>query len=157
MGTNFYAVHIPTESEYASMQEAVTNKKLDKLREFLDKSQKKYHIGKRSCGWQFLFSPHIHQRDDWQKGEIVSPWEDTLESLKEYLSRDDVRIENEYGDVFTPDQFWNDEIGYCLYRDKDHINGEDYDKRDPSKYYRCEDLEYTTKEGLRFSKDADFF
>lgn len=157
MGTNFYAFHIPSEQEYESMQEALTNKQLDKLRELLDNAQKSYHIGKRSCGWQFIFAPHIYQRDDWHKGEIVSPWEDTLDSLKEYLSRDDVRIENEYGDVFTPDQFWNEEIGDCLYRDEHHVNGDDYDKRDPSKYYRCEDLEYTTDEGLRFSKDADFF
>ena len=30
IGTNFYAKHIPTQEEYDAMQEALTNKQLDK-------------------------------------------------------------------------------------------------------------------------------
>ena len=165
MGTNFYARHIPTELEYAKMQEALTNRELNRLRELLDASQKEYHIGKRSGGWQFLFAPHMYMRDDWRKGEIVSPWENTLESIKEYLSRPDVEIYNEYGDKFTPEQFWNEEIGHCLYNDPEHyINGAQYDKREEeedtwdswNKGPLVETFEFTTEEGLRFAKDADF-
>lgn len=160
MGTNFYAKHIPTEQEYKEMETALANRQLDQLRELIDKADHQYHIGKRSGGWQFLFAPHIKKREGFgNSGRIVSPWEDTLDSIKEYLSRDDVQIIDEYGQEFTVDQFFNEQIGHCLYHDeKNAINGFDYDKMDPdsSKYYRTEDMEYTTEEGLRFSTDEDF-
>lgn len=159
MGTNFYARHIPSELEYARMQEALTNRELDRLRELLDASQKKYHIGKRSGGWQFLFAPHIKLRTGFgNSGQIVSPWENTLESIKDYLSRPDVEIRNEYDEVFTPEQFWTEEIGYCLYNDPDkYINGKQYYEKYPHEARMVlEDTEFTTEEGLRFSTDEDF-
>lgn len=159
MSTNFYAQHIPTEQEYKEMEEALTNRQLDKLKELIDKAQHKYHIGKRSGGWQFQFCPHIKTREGWwNTGQVISPWEDTLESIKEYLSRDDVQIINEYGEEFTVDQFFNNEIGYCLYHDKDKaINGADYD-HNLEKYHRIpiQNTEYTTSEGLRFATDDDW-
>ena len=160
MGTNFYCKHIPTELEYARMQEALTNRQLDKLEELLNKAKKEYHIGKRSGGWQFLFAPHIKLRSGFgNSGEVVSPWENTLVSLKEYLSRPDVEIYDEYGDKFTPEQFWNEEIGDCLYNDpENYINGEQYYKKYPNQRSGLfmEDTEFTTDEGLRFSTDEDF-
>ena len=160
MGTNFYCKHIPTEEEYNKMQEALTNRQLDRLRKLLDESQKEYHIGKRSRGWQFLFAPHIKLRSGfWNSGEVVSPWENTLESIKEYLSRPDVVIFNEYAEEFTPEQFWNEEIGNYLYNDPDnYINCEQYYKKHPNQRSGIilEDTEFTTDEGLRFSTDEDF-
>ena len=38
MGTNFYAKHIPTQKEYDAMQEALTNKQLDKLQELINEA-----------------------------------------------------------------------------------------------------------------------
>lgn len=160
MGTNFYCKHIPTEEEYKKMQEALTNKQLDKLEELLHDAKKEYHIGKRSCGWQFLFAPHIKIREGFSNsGQVVSPWENKLESIKEYLSRPDVIIYDEYGTEFTPEQFWNKEIGYCLYNDPENsINGEQYDKKHPNKRsgISLDSMEFTTEEGLRFSTDEDF-
>ena len=113
----------------------------------------RYHIGKQSGGWQFLFAPHIRQRG-YNPGQIVSPWEDTLESITEYLSRDDVKIEDEYGDSYTCKQFFNK---ISVYNDPvTAINGEQYDKRDPNPYSKCTEFEYNTKEGLRFATDEDF-
>lgn len=159
MGTNFYAQHIPTEDEYAKMELALVDRQLDKLQELIDNAKKRYHIGKRAGGWQFLFCPHIKTRKNFpNSGEIVSPWEDTLESIKEYLSRDDVKIVNDYGEEFTVDQFFNEEIGYCLYHNKDNaINGKDFDsKRATPSVYPISDMEYTTEEGLRFATDEDW-
>lgn len=160
MGTNFYAKHIPTEAEYEEMQKALTNRQLDKLEELIKQSQAEYHIGKRSGGWQFLFAPHIKLRRGFgNSGEVVSPWENTLESLKEYLSRSDVEIYDEYGGKFTPDEFWNEEIGECLYNDPEkYINGEQYYQKYPNQRsgILLEDTEFTTEEGLRFSTDEDF-
>lgn len=154
MGTNFYARHIPTESEYEEMQKALANKQLDKLKELLHNAKREYHIGKRSYGWQFLFAPHINN-----SGEVVSPWENTLGSLKEYLSRPDVEICDEYGDKFTPDEFWNEKVGESLYNNPEkYINIEQYYKEYPNqvKVFLGDNTEFTTEEGLRFSTDEDF-
>lgn len=158
MGTNFYAKHIPTEAEYEEMQKALTNRQLDKLEELIKQSKSEYHIGKRSCGWQFLFAPHIKLRSGFgNSGEVVSPWENTLESLKEYLSRPDVEIYDEYGDKFTPDEFWK-EIEESLYNDANHINCEQYYQKHPNTMSDIlQSVEFTTEEGLRFSTDEDFF
>lgn len=160
MGTNYYSKRITSEEEYAKMQEALTNKQLDKVQELISQSQKEYHIGKRSYGWQFLFAPHIKLRNGFpNSGQVVSPWENTLASIKEYLSRPDVEIYDEYGQKFTPEQFWNEEVGDSLYNDPEHyINCEQYYKENPKeKTFIFEDLmEFTTEEGLRFSTDEDF-
>ena len=160
MGTNYYCKHIPTEEEYKKMQETLTNKQLDKLEELLHDAKKEYHIGKRSCGWQFLFAPHIKIREGFaNSGQVVSPWENTLESIKEYLSRPDVIIYDEYGTEFTPEQFWNKEIGHSLYNDPENfINGEQCDEKYPNQRsgISLDSMEFTTEEGLRFSTDEDF-
>lgn len=159
MGTNFYCKQIPTEEQYKEMQEALTNRQLEKLRKLIDHAQKEYHIGKRSGGWQFLFAPHIKLRSGFpNSGDIVSPWENTLESIKEFLARPDVEIYDEYGDRFTPEGFWK-EINYCLYNDPNTcINGEQYYKNYPNHHNPIfsEATEFTTDEGLRFSTDEDF-
>ena len=160
MGTNFYARHIPTESEYEEMQKALTSKQLDKLEELLHNAKHEYHIGKRSGGWQFLFAPHIKLRRGFgNSGEVVSPWENTLGSLKEYLSRPDVEIYDEYGDKFTPDEFWDKEVGESLYNNPEkYINGAQYYKKYPDQVnvFFSDNTEFTTEEGLRFSTDDDF-
>ena len=160
MGTNFYARHIPTEAEYVEMQKALTERQLDKLEELIKQSKAEYHIGKRSCGWQFLFAPHVKLRSGFENsGKIVSPWENTLESIKKYLSRSDVEIYDEYGQKFTPDEFWNEEVGESLYNDPEHyINGDQYYKKYPNQRSSMflENTEFTTEEGLRFSTDEDF-
>ena len=160
MGTNFYVRHIPTEVQYGEMQKALTEKQLDKLEELIKQSKAEYHIGKRSCGWQFLFAPHVKLRSGFRNsGEIVSPWENTLVSLKEYLSRPDVEIYDEYGSKFTPDEFWNEKVGESLYNDPErYINAEQYYKKYPNQRSGMflGDTEFTTEEGLRFSTDEDF-
>lgn len=160
MGTNFYARHIPTEAEYVEMQKALTERQLDKLEELIKQSKAEYHIGKRSGGWQFLFAPHVKLRSGFSdSGKVVSPWENTLVSLKEYLSRPDVEIYDEYGRKFTPDKFWNEEVGESLYNDPEHyINGQQYYQKYPNQRSGMflESTEFTTEEGLRFSTDEDF-
>ena len=152
MSTNFYAVHVPSEQEYKEMESTLAAKQLEKLQELLDEAKHKYHIGKRSCGWQFMFVPHISKRT----GEIISPWEDTLASIKEYLSRDDVRIVDEYGEEYTCESFF-EEIKGILYHSEHAINGYDQvDDVNSRVYYNVSDVEYTTKEGLRFATNDDW-
>ena len=101
--------------------------------------EQEIHLGKRSYGWQFLW--------DYHNGIYFQP---TLESIKKFLSQDELVIYDEYGEKFTLDQFINEEVGSSLYKDKNHTDG----LGDPSlidwhKYY-------FTNDGLRFSKYEDF-
>lgn len=161
MGVNFYCRKIPTASEMKEMQQALTERQYDKLQKLIDTATKQYHIGKRSGGWQFLFAPHIKRRSGfYDSGQVVSPWEETIASLKNYLSREDVEIYNEYGDKFTFYEFWNEEIGDSLFNDpENYINSKQYYEKYPNQKSGLflEDTEFTTEEGLRFSTNDYFF
>ena len=151
MGTNFYLKHIPTEKEHQEMQELLMKKQYDDLKKLNESSTVSYHIGKRSCGWQFLFAPHEDTHGN------KNPWNNTLQSLKEWLSNPEYVIEDEYGEQFTPEQFWDEEIGPYLYHSKECINGYDYDAEEGHKgYFSASRYEFTTEEGLRFSTDIEF-
>ena len=59
MGTNFYLCHVPTVKEHIEMQELLAKKQYETLKNKIEESTREYHIGKRSCGWQFLFEAGI--------------------------------------------------------------------------------------------------
>lgn len=100
----------------------------------LDIIPERVHLGKRSHGWQFLW--------DYHDGRYFKA---NLESIMEYLK--DKIIVDEYGEVFSLDQFLDDEIGYCLY----NADGKLEDgMREYSRYT------FISDDGLRFSKNEDF-
>ena len=112
MGTNFYAI-LPVKKR--------TTNKLRKLADKLDAGQyidvesemyyinqelkcHEVHLGKRSCGWAFL----------WDANDLKY-YEPTLASIKKFIADNNAKIQDEYGVEFTWDQFINDEIKHCLY------------------------------------------
>ena len=146
MGTNFYARIIPKEEDIKRVHRIIDDYLIGNTLEIdddiLKDSVQKIHLGKRSSGWQFL----------WQANPKY--YQDNLESIKEFLSRDDVIIYNEYEESFTLEEFLDKEIGYCLYNDPDKfINGRQYAEKYNEPYEPCG--EWTTKDGLRFVK-SDF-
>ena len=123
MGTNFYAI-LP-----------VKKKTTNKLRELADKledtSQKvnvenelyeigeelkdhEVHLGKRSCGWAFL----------WDANNLKY-YEPTLASIKKFIDDNHAKIQDEYGEKFTWDEFINDEIGNSLHPSTEPITTTD--------------------------------
>lgn len=122
MGTNFYAV-LP-----------VKKRTTNKLRELADKLDAKeeiniddelydikeelkeheVHLGKRSCGWAFL----------WDHNNLKY-YEPTLESIKKFIDDNNGEIQDEYGEKFTWEQFINDEIGNCLHPSTEPITTTD--------------------------------
>ena len=113
MGTNFYAV-LPVKKR--------TTNKLRELADKLDAGQNvdiegemydinqdlkchEVHLGKRSCGWTFL----------WDANDLKY-YEPTLASIKKFIDDNHAKIIDEYGEEFTWDQFINDEIKHCLYQ-----------------------------------------
>lgn len=102
------------------------------------------HLGKRSGGWQFLW--------DYHNGRYYEP---TLESIKEFLSQDNVTIYDEYGEKFTMQQFFDNEIGNTLYLREGLTDGSSInDGRDC--YVIDWNRHYFKNDGLYFSKDEDF-
>ena len=146
MGTNFYARIIPKEEDIKRVHRIIdgylTGNTLEIDDDILKDSVQKIHLGKRSSGWQFL----------WQANPKY--YQDNLESIKEFLSRDDVIIYNEYEERFTLEKFLDKEIGYCLYNDHEYfINGRQYAEKHNESF---DDFgEWTTEDGLRFVK-GDF-
>lgn len=146
MGTNFYARIIPKEEDIKWIQKEIelylSGKELEINDDILEDAVKKIHLGKRSCGWQFL----------WQANPKY--YQDNLESIKEFLSREDVIIYNEYDDRFTVDEFLGNEIGRYLYNDPEYfMNGRQYAEKYNESFR--DSWEWTTEDGLRFVK-GDF-
>ena len=101
------------------------------------------HIGKRSCGWKFLFAPSPEHYDE------------TKESILQFIHQDGWQLFDEYGDKIDPDKFW-DEYVTCM---EDGWTGETYDRweREQGHYYHsAASYEHVTSAGLRFARDTDF-
>ena len=155
MGTNFYLCHIPTVKEHIEMQELLAKKQYEELKNKIEEVTHQYHIGKRSCGWQFLFEAGTGdlKPDDDGYYRLNNPWSNNLQSLKEWLSKSEYIIKNEYGDIFTSEQFWN-EINECLYNNPEkYINGEQHYEMCRKRGEECcvDHKEFTSPDGLRFT------
>lgn len=148
MGTNFYCKHIPTGAEYAEMQKALAEKQLDRLQELLNKARVKHHIGKRSAGLAFLFQGKMAPADLREQEQI--PWDDNLDSLKEYLNKPDIQIEDEYGNQYTPEKFWK-EIESCIYVKKGYWSDETYHQEHPQEYFYKVGNYEKVKDNIRWS------
>ena len=152
MGTNFYCRKIDRKhrkmfsKDLSALNEHISlnidNPEINLLEEMnkfiLDYSdlEKEIHLGKRSYGWQFLW--------DYHNGKYFNP---SLESIKGFLLQKDIVIYDDYGNFYTVDQLFNDEIANCLYKDAMHDDGMDGEY---SEYY------FKSEDGLRFSKFEDF-
>lgn len=152
MGTNFYCRKINRKhrkmfsddlnelSQYITYN--IDNTELDlveKVTEFIESNsdlEKEIHLGKRSYGWQFLW--------DYHDGKYFNS---NLDSIKEFLSQDDIVIYDEYGNFYKVEQLFNDELSNCLYKDAMHNDGMDGEY---SEYY------FKSEDGLRFSKFENF-
>ena len=152
MGTNFYCRKIDRKyrkmfsKDLSALNEHISlnidNPEINFLEEvnkfILDyyNLEKEIHLGKRSYGWQFLW--------DYHDGKYFDP---DLNSIKRFLSQDDIIIYDEYENFYEVEQLFNDELSNCLYKDAMHDDGMDGEY---SGYY------FKSEDGLRFSKFEDF-
>jgi len=116
MSTNYYCKYIPSNEDYDNLKKAVEEKNLELIKEFTHKFTFRYHIGKYTDGWAFAFqAPNRYYAED----DSAVPWQDNLESLKEFLNRQDVQIFNEWNEPITYIGFWN-KIKDHIYVDEHH-------------------------------------
>jgi hypothetical protein len=90
MGTNYYAIPEFTRENKKDLYENITLENWDKVRELIPKE---IHLGKSSCGWEFLFN-----HNNWKY------FDKSLESLQNFLKRH--KLKDEYGKEITYDEFW---------------------------------------------------
>ena len=149
MGTNFFCVEKISRKQRSKIKSLLREyiglvDKVDTACDFHELHSKynkmisdiipeRVHLGKRSYGWQFLW--------DYHDGRYFKA---NLESIKKFLK--DKIIFDENKEVFSLDQFLNEEIADYLY----NTDG---------KLYDCVELlpsYYFISDGLRFSKSEDF-
>ena len=182
MGTNYYAYKIPTKKERTKVKDIVgklQEKSLDELsdadnlhdivrkvndlsielEQAVDKLQPKIHLCKSSGGWQILwqFHPDGDYTPDGKDFKLKGKYyDDNLESIKKFLKQKNIRIIDEYGDEFTFDEFFK-KIGHKIYKTDDLYDLTSYYEHleaTGQQYYRFgEDREWTSEDGLRFTKD----
>lgn len=138
MGTNFYARIIPKEDEKNELINKIVNNQFD---EIVDLASELYgernqytrkgnliHLGKRSCGWKFLWNPNVIKYCDGYidpetieyvpvyKYDQMYPL--TKQGITDFCNREDVIITDEYGEQYTPKEFlemafsWGEPDGY---------------------------------------------
>jgi hypothetical protein len=149
MGTNFYYKIPISKKRQKELKEMITED--PSLSEICDaiydiKENNVIHLGKRSAGWQFLW--------DFNNGKFFAS---NLKSIEHFLNTGGGYIEDEYGERFTTDQFFKDEIVDCLYKDERHCDIAGYQKQHPEEghYYTPINEEFIS-DGLRFSRHTDF-
>lgn len=139
MGTNVYMKRIPTKSEISEIKARVDNYRFDEAIEFINQARKTIHIGKRSCGWQFLFAPN----PDY--------YEENWDSINNFLHEPGWELINEYGDHLTPAEFKKEYVDNSA----DGYDGESYHAVYPNEPGVLE-CEHKSPDGLRFELNADF-
>ena len=100
MGTNYYRRHIPTEEELNKAHSALDsyiNGKIweSEFTEIVNNINQEIHICKMSYGWKVLFD------HNWGKLYSVSK-----KGLEDFLNEPNTYIQDEYGDKYTSEQFW---------------------------------------------------
>ena len=146
MGTNYYWKPLITEEEREALLEKTKNvKTLQEIKDFiyndiLKEREAEVHIGKSSCGWQFLFHLGIRKYTCGQslKREDIDKW------LRSGI------IIDEYGDEISVDKFWQ-----LIDTKKDGMDYGEYYKNFPEDRY-CRGYDQQI-DGLRFTKDETEF
>ena len=128
MGTNFYARIIPTKERMEKLKKLIDEDDFSAIKEEVDAMYATIgqycheggvvHIGKRSGGWKFLWNPNWYEEDnghydtdtkEWIPNPTIKKFYDlNRASILEFLKRDDVRLFDEYGAEYDPEEFMNE-------------------------------------------------
>lgn len=120
MGTNYYMKRIPTEDDIQKIEKLARTAQFDELQEYVTEMNQGIHIGKRSCGWKFLFNHQDGKYFDSHHQELLKAW----------LNDPHYKIVDECGDEFTFEEFWQ------MTRDWDSHPNNNWDGSAYAKYER---------------------
>lgn len=173
MGTNYYRKPILTKEHKKKLHELIDMEKFHSTWEEGDDPKSSVtnmiawltegvHICKMSVGWYTCFDHNL--------GKYYQP---NRKSLEEFLSEPGYEIVDEYGEKYTPEEFWNevderdarpnlwDSEGYAKWEKEN--NGRYYDHRCTDDIAKCEQMFNVhpthndfTVDNLRFAVFTDF-
>ena len=92
MSTNFYAIFKVDDEVKQQIKDKIDANDFKGAQELFPITE--VHLGKRSCGWKFLFN-----HNDWK-------YYKDLKSLKKFIKEHEIK--DEYGKTITPEEFWQD-------------------------------------------------
>ena len=189
MSTNFYARIIPKQEDKQKLIDAINNNQYDIIEDLASelygtrneytRKGNKIHLGKRSCGWKFLWNPNtIKYCDgyiDQETKEFIPVYKYdqvyplTKQGITDFCNREDVIITDEYGETFSAKEFI--EMAFS-WGEPDGLTSKEYQenpKYDAPPYFGCkrenekwEDLGFKVEyydfesDGLRFSTSINF-
>lgn len=188
MGTNYYARILPSKERKEEIKKAIDNNDFYKIKNLIDETYGRPHIdfdndnqyhggeihlGKRSCGWKFLWNPnwyklskgHLEEEvnDNGSKRihwvydgyDVFKYYDLTKDSIKEFIDREDVEIYDEYGEKQDKEEFYNMAMNWGYDKDNEGFDGDSYEefekKQDPNYTPMNHENDY-----CRFIKECGF-
>lgn len=177
MSTNYYARIIPSKSKKEHLIDLINNSNdyntiIDCFSDIyanysVDLNGNKcggiVHLGKKSCGWKFLWNPNIYFKRKNGLNVPVYLYELNHKSIEEFINRDDVELYDEYNVPVDKNEFFK--IAY-METNKDGDPLYDYNTymkktKDDSSWFvdHSRLVQYLSKEGYEFTDyhNVDFY
>lgn len=187
MGTNYYARIIPTKKRKDEIKEAIDDNDFTKIMYLVNNTygtttfnfeENKYcggeiHLGKRSCGWKFLWNPNWYKmykgHTEWVDNEnggktghwiedgydIFKYYDLTKESIKNFIDREDVEIYDEYNEKQDKEEFWKMALAWGYTGNEVGWDGESYEEWEKKQNPSRRTFDYAN-EYSRFINDCGF-
>lgn len=193
MSTNYYLRRKPTIEQVENLKKQIdetlngTNfgtvlELVHQMYDSIDKYDREggvIHLGKRSCGWKFLWCTNVYKKNTgyWDEDrqhwidnyEIVKTYDLTREGLTEFIMRDEFVLVDEFGDVQDKCEFldmafnWDVDGWDSLSYRRDHPDGYNWNESEHQRIFAELGYMFENKsqsdfysDGLRFSILDDF-
>lgn len=197
MSCNYYAKIIPSKERKKELHDAIDDNDISLVKHLVDELYEEshmnwdthdieggiVHLGKRSCGWKFLWNPNVfvirngHTEYEDIPGGRVGHWVSepstlkylyplTKKGLKSFIDREDVLIYDEYDELQDKEEFWKMALEWGYNKDDEGWDGASYDNFekniDPTyRAYPCtgELTDLLEQEGYKFTSyaNSDFY
>lgn len=186
MSCNFYARIIPSKQRKKELYDAIeandfhlinrlTEEMYGNLRRNWDSEETIggiVHLGKRSCGWKFLWNPNVfvvrHGHSEMSKGtykwieEPSTPlytYPLTKQGLHDFIFRDDVLIYNEYDELQDKEEFWKMALEWSYEKGNEGWDSATYEEKHTSYPVTGELTDLLKREGYKFTSytNSDFY
>ena len=129
MGTNFYAIILPTKKRKQELINAIKNDDVYSVKDICEENYSQIgrynvsdygilHLGKRSIGWKFLWDPNVYEIGN----QIKQFYDFNKESIRKFLSQDNIKIVDEYyhyavdeedRHIYSVDEFMEMALNWC--------------------------------------------
>jgi len=186
MSCNYYAHIIPSKERKKKLHDAIEANDfplINKLtNEMYDRIRVEYgeghitggvvHLGKRSCGWKFLWNPNVfvirngHLEDNNGIRRYVPDPDTPLytypltkKGLKSFIDKGDVLIYDEYNELQDKEIFWDMALKWGYEKDNEGWDAASYDRKRTSYPVTGELTDLLKREGYKFTSytNSDFY